>query len=401
MLRLPAAVVLVLATACSATAAPPTTTPTATTAPPTTTARPTTTPPEAGWRELPPGPLGGREQAVALWTGTELLLVGGSDAPPCEPGADCNNPNIHALRDGASYDPATDRWRNMAPAPLPLLHVSAVMAGGVAYLWTYRDDIRRGTERSLLAYHPDDDRWERLSLPEPKPETGRLAAAGDRVVLYQPTQEHGLAGDWLYDPPTATWTEIPLDPLQPAFDRTPVWTGAELVLVGIEVGAAGEAEPGVYAAAAYDPATAEWRRLPDSEIAGWTPDWHLVGDRLVNPSPGTGDGGTINNWGRSYPFGGNLDPATGTWLELPQPEGPPGDLIGHPAAGGDLLLSSSGWVLDTSSSSWTPVSRPAGGPVTGGAVDWAGEQLVLWGGVHWNGSKWDLLATGWAWRPDR
>jgi hypothetical protein len=40
------------------------------------------------WDALPTGPLTPREGALALWSGREVLLIGGSDAPPCPPTAE-------------------------------------------------------------------------------------------------------------------------------------------------------------------------------------------------------------------------------------------------------------------------------------------------------------------------
>lgn len=393
--RLLAGVALALLTAaCGDSAAPPPSTGAA--APPASVSEV-----PAGWRELPPGPLSPRENAHALWVGGELLVMGGSDAPPCPAGADCATTDVPALRDGAALDLATGAWRPIAPAPVPLWHGSGVVLDGVVYLWLDGLDRRPGTEQAFLAYHPGEDRWERLPAPDPPPGFARLAAAGRRLALYQPSQEHGVTGDLLFDTATATWASLPADPLQPAYDRAVVWTGTELVLLGIPVEAVDDGGPNVYSAAGYDPEADAWRRLPDSGIAGSDPAWYWAAGRVVNPTSGGSDGGAVNNFGRWYPFGGMLDPGSATWLPaLPQPPGDFGEFTGYAAGGGDLLLDSRGWVLDAADLDWIALPAPPGGVPSGAAVAWAGDDLVMWGGVAWTGSTaWELLATGWAWAP--
>ena len=85
--------------------APSTTTVTTTSA---TDAATTTTVPEAvapmpvgGWRDIASSPLTAREDAGAVWTGSEFLVWGG------------RNDNF-MYQQGAAYDPATDTWRSIA-----------------------------------------------------------------------------------------------------------------------------------------------------------------------------------------------------------------------------------------------------------------------------------------------
>lgn len=72
----------------------------------------------AAWGELPAPPLSPRETPTGFWTGEEVVLVGGSDAPPCPPTAACTVPRVAPLADGAAYDPATGAWRAIADAPV-------------------------------------------------------------------------------------------------------------------------------------------------------------------------------------------------------------------------------------------------------------------------------------------
>ena len=210
------------------------------------------------------------------------------------------------LTDGAAFDRSSGEWSGIAVAPLPLGHLSGVVLLDVLYVFV--PGFEPAPARSgFLAYHIADNRWEDLDAP-PVPEgtTLELVAAGNLVVAYHHTQELGVRPDLLYDPATGKWTDLPVDPLAPSFDRSAVWTGRELVLVGVEVVAnPNSARPSLYRAAGLDLASGSWRRLPDSEVLGWNPTWYWAGDRLINPSIGSADGGQVNNWGRSFPLAGS------------------------------------------------------------------------------------------------
>lgn len=68
------------------------------------------------WRELAAPPLSPRETPTGFWTGEEVVLVGGSDAPPCPPNAGCQVPKVPPLADGAAFDPASGAWRAIGDA---------------------------------------------------------------------------------------------------------------------------------------------------------------------------------------------------------------------------------------------------------------------------------------------
>ena len=104
----------------------------------------------AGWSALPASPLSPREAALGLWTGREVLLIGGSDAPPCPASASCVEDRT-PLVDGAAFDPATNRWRTIADSPVPLVGGRGVVVGPAAYV------LPVAAEGHLLQYRVDDD----------------------------------------------------------------------------------------------------------------------------------------------------------------------------------------------------------------------------------------------------
>lgn len=340
------------------------------------------------WTALPKSPLSPREAVLGLWTGREVLLIGGSDASPCPPNASCvGDPT--PLADGAAYDPATTRWRKIADSPVPLTGGESAVVGGTAY-------VLPPDGKELLAYRIDGDAWARL--PVPFGGGYYLLAAGDRLVAYLGSEENGGGKDYVFEPRTATWSELPADPLNPAFDRAMAWTGSELVLFDHElVPNPGSEKPALTRAATLDLAAGSWRRLPDSEILGTGP-WLAAGDELVNPMLGGADGGEVNGWGRTYPYGGGLAPATGAWSDLPTPPARDIASAGARTGGTAVYFGSEGVVLDTATGTWQPIPAIPGGDVTHRTVVAAGVRMLVFGGASFDGTP-TVVDDAWIWAP--
>lgn len=351
------------------------------------------------WRRLPGGPLTAREGAIGLWTGTEVLVVGGSAAPPCPPTASCAASD-HLLTDGAAYNPASRTWRAIAPAPEPVAWADAAVVGQVAYLLPSDPP---GGRSSLLAYDIDKDRWSRLSPPGEVGDGYRLLGAGEHLVAYRSSDEHDPdLPDLFRDPRTEGWRPLPADPLGPGFDRTMVWAGRELALFDKQlVPDPGAQRPSVTRAAlVVDPfgAAPAWRRLADSEILGTSP-WLVTGTRLVNPTLGGADGGQVGNYGRAYPYGGVVDLPTGRWSTLP-PASAGLEFAGAFDERAAVYTRPDGAVLDVARGQWIrPPALPKGSDTVGPTVVAAGRDLVVFGGAHWTSGRGTLRDEGWIWSP--
>jgi hypothetical protein len=325
----------------------------------------------AAWQRLPDPPLDPRTGPVVAWTGSEVVVVGGDTGAPCPPNADCVAPE-HYARDGATYAPSARSWHPIAPAPVDVPAFSAnVLVSGTLF-------VLAGT--ALLAYDVAKDVWSQVSTPSGFV-GGQLVADGDRLVVASGSDERSAVPDRVYDTATKRWSALPDDPIGPAYDRliTAIPTG--LVLTAKElVDNPGADGPSLVLAARFDRRTGTWSRLPDSDqIGGWS--WVWTGRRMVDPSLGGADGGEVGNYGRTVPFGGILDPASGTWSRLPH--APKEGTGGWPVAAFDsALVAIAGWIYDDDTESWAPVPRPHEAPAMPGPAVWADDRLVVIGGVH-------------------
>ena len=322
------------------------------------------------WKRLPDPPLAPRSGPVVAWDGSQVLVVGGDTGAPCPPNADCKGPD-HYARDGARLDPDARSWSPMAVAPLdvPAYAASAVVAGSLYVLAGER----------LLAYETARDTWSQVTTAAGFV-GGQLVAVSDRLVVVSDSDEERVLPDRSYDPRTDRWSTLPEDPVGPAFDRTIAAVPGGLVLTAHElVDNPGGDGPSFVLAARFDTATGAWTRLPDSDQLGGS-TWTWTGRRLLDPTLGGADGGEVGNYGRTIPMGGILDPATGRWSRLPHP--PKEGTGGWPvAAVGGRFAATGGWKYDDDTEAWAEVPTPRDAPDQPGAAVWAGDRLIVVGGI--------------------
>ncbi len=187
------------------------------------------TPETDTWRRLPASPLAGRQHTVGTWTGTELIIVGGSTA------------DGKVFRDAAAYNPATRSWRRLPAMPEPRGGATATWDGSEVLVIGGRgaagasDDVRVNADG--VAYNPANNRWRRLPAMESSRMdhtavwTGRdLLVWGGRTLRTGSwtAPAHGLA----YDPASNRWSALPKSPLRGRSGHVAVWTGTQMLIWG-------------------------------------------------------------------------------------------------------------------------------------------------------------------------
>jgi len=270
------------------------------------------------WRTTAAFPLRLREGPTWAWTGRQLLVWGGvtySGGSPVE------------FDDGAAYDPATDSWRALPKAPID----------GRSPLWVW-------TGRELIVWGDQG-----------------ISATTDAMIY------DGAA----YDPALGTWRRTADAPVALAYG-TAAWTGHEMIIVGVAKTPTGDLVTGHMVAAAYDPSTNTWRRLPDFNQAAQVVSTAWDGTELIAVTDG---------WAA-----GAYDPAHNAWRSLPG--APPRAECGpqHPTVGGRVYMSrclgsTMGDVLglyafDRATNRWTDITI-ADPPLSSGVLVGAGSLLLL------------------------
>jgi len=345
----------------------------------------------AAWKRLPDAPLSQRGGPVVVWTGSEVLVIGGETGDACPPNADCSVANENAT-DGAALDLEKETWRSIAPAPVP---VPAYSSRALV-----DDHVFLRVDQKLLDYDIDRDRWQ--VLPRKLSNWYDLQADGDQLVLVSGSDENGVSPDLVYRPASGSWSELPEDPLGPMFGRGIVSTHEGLLLVGKDLvdNPGGGDKPSFVRGALLDRSTGRWALMPKSDQLGGG-YWGAIGSHVVNVSLDStnGGGGGAGDYGRQIPFGGILDLEERTWGRLPNP---PKYLTGGWGVGavGPQLIAAEGWIYDDLASTWTKVPRPSGAAVRPGPAVWAEDRLIVVGGTNdTRDNRTNRDGSVWSWRP--
>lgn len=348
-----------------------------------------------GWRDMAPSSsagIPGRKSAFAVWTGSAMLVWGGSTADLAP----------------ATYDPATDQWKKLAPAPVSGLPV-----------WTGAALVLASPDPSVpvARFELASNTWSTLpgTLPIPKRDSFAFAAylpATDEVMVWGGRKTScpcNLSDGAAYSLAKKSWRVVATGPLEPRDDtRLPgvVWNGSSLVIFGGGNYAGGRYNTG----AAYDPVADTWSPIPESPQAGYA-------NMLSFP---LGPNGKLAAFWSGERFGGSnynypandgaiWDAAAAKWTLLP---GVPGGgaynghihgmafaatsafgLYGGTHYDNGFSLDGTGAVLDVATSTFTALPPGGPSPRKNGVAVWTGNEAIVWGGEG-NG----LLDDGKIWR---
>ena len=281
-----------------------------------------------GWMEIPAPPILGRDHALTLWTGTELLVLAGTNTyvtgvlDPLVDGLLGRDDGSAPLAtspffDGAAFDPVRQSWRTVAPPPAQLASAGRNLGSGLGshWLWT-------GSEAALLTpdmdaiylYDPADDRWRTVEinpsgLGVAQPGWSPTAVwADDQILLWggfsrQPGAEPvgfalTLEGDV---------SELAAAPVGNRTRHDAVWTGTEMVTWGGTLFASDADIDQHHDALAYNPSTDTWRRIegPNGSTTAFHSHLMMTEDNIVIVGQVLGGGGRVRM----------LDPTSGQWFD--------------------------------------------------------------------------------------
>jgi hypothetical protein len=250
-----------------------------------------------------------RDEPRAVAVGGRLYLGGGLKRildygkPSAVPGVE--RVEVESLRSFGTFDPASGRYRDLAPLPEPLNHVGLVTYGGDIYLVGGHGNLLNGLEakRGLFRYSIEADRWERLA---PMP-TARGAAAtavvGDRLyVAGGMLRGRPLRALEAYDFGTGKW--IRLSDLPEPLEHAPAAAlGGDLYIVG----GRNEETDALRDVFRYDPATDRWTEsTPLPRESGGLEAMEVDG-RLMAIGGGNDRAGTVTGAVQIY------DPSSEEW----------------------------------------------------------------------------------------
>jgi len=196
--------------------------------------------PAAGtWRTLAPAPISARGYHAAVWNGSMMIVLGGSEGP-----------DSTTANDGAAYDPVTDTWTPIAtPTMAPRADAKTFLEGSTgtaAIFWGGLDDMAYHAEPSPRLdggiYDAVTDSWTQIPSLEQSP----LGSARDGAAVWAGAGRLWMLGGtgwtgpvWTrhddgiaYDLTSGTWSAIPAGLLGNRSSTHVVWTGCEAIFYG-------------------------------------------------------------------------------------------------------------------------------------------------------------------------
>jgi Kelch motif len=291
------------------------------------------------WSRIPPPPAARRFWPIAaVWADREAILIGA---------------RAHGETPLWRYDPATGRWTKGSPPPRLLEGATAVWTGEKLLVWGGEYDPRMESHpRDGLTYDPMANRWRRIPPAPIRGRTGHVAVwtGTDMLVWGGGDFRQSLGDGAAYDPEVRTWRVLAPAQIRPREQAVAVWTGREMVVTG------GTYVSSRAAVAAYDPVLDQWRTVADPPVEGR--HWHSA----------VWTGEEVIIWGgyddrRPLGDGAAYDPEADEWRRLP--------------------------------------SSPLDGRCRHTAV-WSGKAMVVFGGYPGCGSPWHLaFGDGAIYQPTR
>jgi N-acetylneuraminic acid mutarotase len=353
-----------------------------------------------------------RAYHTAVWTGSEMIIWGGDR-------------NQH---DGGRYDPVSNRFKPMVPAPVEgRASHTAVWTGREMIVWggnhypIHLEDLPRDLNTGAR-YDPLKDAWTAVSTngaPTPRDSHSAIWTGSEMLVWggyspYAPGQPYADGGR--YDPEKNSWKPISTNGAPSARGGYAVaWTGREMIVWGGYTGwlRLGYPSPGYqyYAdGGRYDPEKDSWKPISTSgapsprsgALAVWTGKEMIVwaGARYVGTNSSQFDPADFVQ----FNDGARYDPVEDVWKPM--------GLSGAPRSGGKTAVwtgsemvvwggnyatgvaaSMVGGRYDPQTDSWEQMSVvEAPAPRGGHTAVWTGTEMVIWGGQTLDGIPRDDVA---------
>jgi N-acetylneuraminic acid mutarotase len=168
----------------------------------------------------------GRVLHTAIWSGSEMIVWGGS------------NVSVASLGDGARYSPGVDSWIPVNPigAPAPRYSHVAIWTGSEMIVWGGRNVDEAFSDGA--AYDPKTDQWRPISsigAPSARYEHA-IVWTGTEMIVWggASTNPFMLLGDGArYDPKTDTWSTLATTGAPtPRQRHSAVWIGTQMIVWG-------------------------------------------------------------------------------------------------------------------------------------------------------------------------
>lgn len=186
------------------------------------------------WSSLDPdGAPTARDNDIAIWTGSRMLIWGGNGSSPY-------------LNSGAMFDPTDDAdsngdgsWTPMADAPIGLGGARGVWTGSKLIVWGGHSNSCNPCSQGAI-FDPNDGAtgsWTTISTTDaPQARASHVAVwTGSKMLIWGGLTPSKINDGWLYDPLSNSWekiTSIGAPSPRELYNNQGVWTGSSFIIFG-------------------------------------------------------------------------------------------------------------------------------------------------------------------------
>jgi len=332
-----------------------------------------------------------REYHTAVWTGTEMIVWGGTDG-------------VNYFNTGGRYNPTTNSWTATSTSNVQSGRSShtAVWTGNEMIIWggfsgypnyTYFNNGGR--------YNPNTDSWtvtDSTNAPAGRYEHTAVWTSTEMIVWGGSSNLGRFNTGGRYDPSTNSWTATTTIGAPASREaHTAVWTGSQMIIWGGN-GDLGDLNSG----GKYNPGTNSWTA---------TSTTNAPSAREFHTAVWTGNQMIIWGGSNNLNTGGKYNPTTDIWTATSTTNAPTGRWR-HAAvwAGSEMIVwggrdasspSNSGGRYNPSANIWTPTG--ANNAPSARAVHtalWTGSEMIVWGGYDavsylGTGSRYNATTDSW------
>ena len=187
---------------------------------------------------------------TAVWNGSEMIVWGGRYY---------DGTNYHYLNTGGRYNPSTDQWTATSTTNVPVGRYAhtAVWTGSEMIVWGGTNDSSDFNTGGR--YNPNTNSWIATSTTNaPSARVGHTAVwTSSEMIVWGGSGDSGLVNTGgRYNPSTDSWTATSMTNVPSArYLHTAVWTGSEMIVWG------GYGGPPIYdlnTGGRYNPSTDSW-----------------------------------------------------------------------------------------------------------------------------------------------
>lgn len=166
-----------------------------------------------------------RTDHTAIWTGTEMIIWGGYDAI-----------NLSTLNTGAKYNPSTNTWTTMSTvnAPAGRMAHTAVWTGTEMIVWGGSEGLYSYNAGTGARYNPSTNTWTPIAFAPASRYYHTAIWTGSDMIIWGGRNGTTVFNDGAkYNPSANTWTSISVTntPSKRQY-HTAVWTGNQMIVFG-------------------------------------------------------------------------------------------------------------------------------------------------------------------------